>query len=94
MKTQSPTKNIAAKKNSTSSKKSPGSKSLGTTATSSTRDDENVRTNSHGGANNDEIAALAYKIWQEQGCPEGHEEQHWRQAEQAVARHSTYAVAS
>lgn len=31
-----------------------------------------------------DIAVMAYKIWQEQGCPEGREEQHWRQAEQAV----------
>jgi hypothetical protein len=27
-----------------------------------------------------EIARMAYAIWQEQGCPEGHAEEHWRLA--------------
>jgi hypothetical protein len=34
----------------------------------------------------EEIAARAYKIWQQQGCPEGREEQHWWQAEQEIIR--------
>lgn len=34
----------------------------------------------------EEIAARAYKIWQQQGCPDGCEEQHWRQAEQEISR--------
>ncbi len=95
MKTQSPPKTLAAKKTTSGSKKSPGTQPLAqTTATTSTRDDENVCTSSHTRSHSDEIATLAYKIWQEQGCPEGHEEQHWRQAEQAVARDRTHAAAS
>jgi hypothetical protein len=27
------------------------------------------------------IAARAYEIWQESGCPEGCEQEHWHQAE-------------
>lgn len=32
----------------------------------------------------EEIASRAYKIWQEQGCPEGFDEMHWRLAEQEL----------
>lgn len=40
----------------------------------------------------DLIAARAYKIWQQQGCPEGREEQHWWQAEQEIMRDGSHAV--
>ena len=30
---------------------------------------------------NDEIRQIAYNIWQEEGCPDGHEVQHWLKAE-------------
>ena len=29
----------------------------------------------------DEIRQLAYSLWQEEGCPHGHEVQHWLEAE-------------
>jgi len=29
----------------------------------------------------DEIRQLAYSLWQEEGCPHGHEVQHWLKAE-------------
>jgi hypothetical protein len=32
----------------------------------------------------DRIAARAYLIWKERGCPEGCEEENWRQAEQEL----------
>jgi hypothetical protein len=33
------------------------------------------------------IAARAYEIWQESGCPEGCEQEHWYQAEsELIAR--------
>jgi hypothetical protein len=28
-----------------------------------------------------EIRQLAYQLWQEEGCPDGHEVQHWLKAE-------------
>ncbi len=34
----------------------------------------------------EEIASRAYKIWQQQGCPHGCEEEHWRQAEREILR--------
>lgn len=84
MKTQSPTKNPPAKKAAASTKKSPGTQTIAQSkSTTTSRGQENV-----GAAQSDQIAALAYKIWQEQGCPEGHEEQHWHQAEQALSHGS------
>lgn len=32
----------------------------------------------------EQIASRAYKIWQEQGCPEGCDEMNWRLAEQEI----------
>jgi hypothetical protein len=32
----------------------------------------------------DDIAARAYAIWKAQGCPEGRENEHWRQAEEEL----------
>lgn len=34
-----------------------------------------------------EIEALAMRIWLDEGCPQGREEQHWLQAERMI-RHS------
>lgn len=41
----------------------------------------------------EEIASRAYKIWQEQGCPEGFDEMHWRLAEQELLGASSEAFA-
>jgi hypothetical protein len=30
-----------------------------------------------------QVAQIAYRLWQEEGCPHGRHEDHWRQAEQA-----------
>lgn len=32
----------------------------------------------------DDIAALAYELWQERGCPEGSPEEDWYRAEQEL----------
>lgn len=32
----------------------------------------------------EKIAARAYQIWQESGCPEGKQEEHWFRAEQEL----------
>lgn len=32
-----------------------------------------------------DIAKRAYEIWEEQGCPQGCEEQHWLQAEEELS---------
>jgi hypothetical protein len=34
-----------------------------------------------GTGRNEQIRELAYRIWQEEGYPEGHEVQHWLKAE-------------
>ncbi|HBJ82880.1 MAG TPA: hypothetical protein DDZ88_03190 [Verrucomicrobiales bacterium] len=47
-----------------------------------THDGQNVTTQARPQA--EQIAALAYKIWQEQGCPEGCDEMNWRLAEQEI----------
>lgn len=36
------------------------------------------------------IAARAYEIWQEEGCPEGQAEQHWLRAEQELSSGSQF----
>jgi hypothetical protein len=35
-------------------------------------------------ANHDEIAQLAFLNWQQDGCPEGHDEAYWLEAEQQI----------
>jgi hypothetical protein len=35
-------------------------------------------------ASHEDIALLAYALWQEQGCPEGRHEEHWLKAEQEL----------
>ncbi|WP_395744841.1 DUF2934 domain-containing protein [Prosthecobacter sp.] len=97
MKTSATSKTATAKKTTSPSKKSPAQKvSLNTTADAKSgagkspgqnalpTDQKRAATSSH--AHADEIAARAYKIWQQQGCPEGCDEQHWRQAEQEILR--------
>lgn len=84
MKTQTTPKTVPLKKSNSLSKKSPAQESLvKTTAAASTAAEKSV-TNSRPQA--EEIAARAYKIWQQQGCPEGHEDQHWCQAEKEISR--------
>jgi hypothetical protein len=40
----------------------------------------------------EDIAALAYSLWQEQGCPEGLQEENWLSAEQELKRHREVSV--
>jgi hypothetical protein len=35
----------------------------------------------------EDIARLAYSLWQEQGCHEGTQEEHWLSAEQELSGH-------
>jgi len=44
--------------------------------------------------NGGEIAALAYALWQEKGCPDGSAEQDWFQAEHLVADRKPSASAT
>jgi len=37
----------------------------------------------------EDIAALAYAHWQENGCPEGTHEEHWLRAEQELSANGT-----
>lgn len=36
-------------------------------------------------ANEDEIRALAHRLWQEDGCPDGRASEHWRRAEERLS---------
>lgn len=89
MKTQSPSQTAPVKKTTAASKKSPATKSLVKTAAGTAHQAEKSVTNS--GVQAEEIAARAYKIWQQQGCPEGREQQHWSQAEQEIIRDGSCA---
>lgn len=42
----------------------------------------------------EDIAALAYALWKEQGCPEGTQEEHWLKAEQELTVNQEVAVQS
>ena len=44
----------------------------------------NSTTHLDGGPLSEQIAALAYSLWQERGCPEGTAEEDWFRAEQEV----------
>lgn len=106
MKTQTMPQKTVAPKTTASSKKSPAQKEpLNTTTApkkdvsisknppsrkSLSADEKKPVTNSQ--LQTDEIASRAYKIWQQQGCPEGCEDQHWRQAEQEVVREGSTAL--
>ena len=35
-------------------------------------------------AGTDRIAQRAYEIWKESGCPDGHDQEHWFQAEREL----------
>ena len=39
----------------------------------------------------DRIRARAYEIWQQKGSPEGHENDHWKEAEQELDAENTGA---
>jgi len=45
---------------------------------------ENSTTQSDLGSVSEQIAALAYSLWQERGCPEGNPEEDWFKAEQEI----------
>jgi|HubBroStandDraft_1064217.scaffolds.fasta_scaffold496136_2 hypothetical protein len=38
----------------------------------------------------DQIAALAYELWQSRGCPEGSPEEDWFRAEDALVNRSEF----
>jgi hypothetical protein len=38
------------------------------------------------------IAALAYALWQERGCPEGTQEEHWLRAEKELTSNRKVAA--
>jgi len=43
---------------------------------------------------NDEIAALAYRIWMDRGCPVGSADDDWLQAETELKNHPKVFVAT
>lgn len=87
MKTPATPKTDPVKRTSTTSKKSPAQKSLVKTAAAYGA--EKPVANSQ--LQVDEIAARACKIWQQQGCPEGHQLQHWCQAERDILENGSHA---
>lgn len=91
MKTQATTKTSTIKKTSPKGRKPTADTAPATTAPGAAPETQNRMMNAWPPA--DEIAARAYKIWQQQGCPEGCEEEHWRQAEQEILREGNFAVA-
>jgi hypothetical protein len=44
----------------------------------------NTTTQPHPGLSHDEIARLARRIWQQEGCQSGRDEEYWLQAEQQL----------
>jgi|GEM_PF-2978950 len=90
MKTQATPKTATVKVTRASGKKTPAQKPLVKTATDTAHAAENVMKNSR--PLTDEIAARAYQIWQQQGCPDGREDQHWRQAEREITRDGSFAA--
>jgi hypothetical protein len=38
------------------------------------------------------IRERAYRIWQEEGCPEGRDEDHWHMARELIAIENNYAL--
>ena len=44
--------------------------------------------------NEDEVAALAYKLWQERGCPNGSDQEDWFRAENELKNRKVLAKAS
>ena len=81
MKTLAMPQNASAQNTGAGRRKAPGRRPVWS-ATMDSRDDRNVTTQARPQA--EQIAALAFKIWQEQGCPEGCDEMNWRLAEQEI----------
>ena len=48
------------------------------------KDDEEIEIVNGSGPDNEEIAQLAYALWEERGCPEGCPEDDWFRAEQML----------
>ena len=90
MKTQANPKTATAKKATAGSKKSSVKKPQVKPAVATNHKGEKSATNSR--PSTDEIAARAYKIWQQQGCPDGREAQHWWQAEQEIINDGSHNV--
>jgi len=90
MKTQANPKTATVKKTSAGIKKNSGQSLREKSSPSTSQQAENQISSDWPPA--DAIAARAYKIWQQQGCPEGREEQHWWQAEQEIIRDGSCAV--
>jgi len=44
--------------------------------------------------NEDEVAALAYKLWQERGCPIGSDQEDWFRAEDELKNRKVMAEAA
>lgn len=44
--------------------------------------------------NRDEVAALAFKMWQERGCPIGSDQEDWLRAESELKHGKTLAAAA
>ncbi|GEP45066.1 DUF2934 domain-containing protein [Brevifollis gellanilyticus] len=95
MKTQTLTKSVVAKKPASGAKNgakkngtlnggSNGAHKPGDQATEPVGDEENV-TASMAAFQEEEIAARAYYIWMQRGCPDGCDEENWHQAEQELA---------
>lgn len=89
MKTQATPKTATPKATSARGKKTPAQKPLVKSGNDEAQPTEKGTTNSSHLA--EEIKARAYQIWQQQGCPEGLEEQHWRQAEREISRDGSCA---
>lgn len=90
MKTQATPKTATVKKTSAGTKKASGQSLREKSSPSASQQTEKQISSDWPPA--DVIAARAYKIWQQQGCPEGREEQHWWQAEQEIIRDGSHSV--
>lgn len=91
MKTQATPKTDTVKKTSTRSSKATVQPASVKTAASPALETQNRMTVLWPPAG--EIATRAYKIWQQQGCPDGCEEKHWWQAEQEILREGALTFA-
>ena len=90
MKTQNTSSKTVAKKPRVAPK-SPSPRSIMST-TENIPDEKKTAMNSL--LHEEVIASRAYKIWQEQGCPEGFDEMHWRLAEQELLSVSSEGFAA
>ncbi|MDZ4403979.1 DUF2934 domain-containing protein [Prosthecobacter sp.] len=81
MKTRTTARAADAKKAYASQKKAPNQKAI-MSVVMNTHDENSVATESLPRV--EEIASRAYKIWQEQGCPEGCDEMNWQLAEKEL----------